>query len=232
MRKVKFENGYWYHIYNRGVEKRSIFLDKDDYDRFIYHLFECNDVEILQDESFKRRKDKIVGYGVSDRRKKLVSVGIWCLMPNHFHILVSQLVENGIAFLLRRVCGAYARGFNNKYQRVGPLFQGPFAAKLVNKNQYLNHLVAYILSNPLEILHSKWKENGVKNINKAKRFIDNYKYSSIQELNGQLIYPFCLTDKYALEKIIGDANHIDDLIIDIIKSFGEKTRNIDDFLLD
>ena len=122
-----FENGFFYHVYNRGNRKQPIFLQKRDYERFL--------------EKVEKYKEK---YGIS--------ILAYCLMPNHFHFLVQQVYEDTISKFFSDLCNSQSKYFNVKYQTVGTLFQGRFKAKKVDKDEYLIHLSRYIHLNPVEFL--------------------------------------------------------------------------------
>lgn len=224
MRKIQFVNNQYYHICNRGVERRNIFLDEEDFERFIFHIFECNDVRLLTNEPFQKRKEKIIhtGHSVS---QLLVDIISWCLMPNHFHLLVKQLAENGIKSLMHRITMTYAKGFNHKYERTGALFQGPFVAKLIDRNEYLRQVIAYILVNPLEMFDKNWKEKGVKNLKEAVRFLKYYKYSGLQELIGKSVFPL-LINQEELQNIVGDTKYIEKLIADFIDGYFDEINHL------
>ncbi len=138
-----YENGY-YHVYNRGVEKRQIFLDEKDYKAFSgilkAYLSPPEDKSILQGRALQR----VRGHKLYDEVKLLA----YCLMPNHFHLLIQQKLASSITNLMRRALTAYSMYFNEKYERVGSLFQGRFKAKEVDKDEYLLHLSRYIHRNP------------------------------------------------------------------------------------
>ncbi len=127
----QFTEGGHYHIYNRGVEKRDIFLNKQDYVVFLSYL------------------KKYLGSG-SDPHPISSEVDLlaFCLMPNHFHLLARQHTLNGITKLMRAVCTRYVMFFNKKYERVGGLFQGKYKAALITDDPYLLHLSRYIHLNP------------------------------------------------------------------------------------
>lgn len=134
--KQFIENGY-YHVYNRGVEKRNIFLDKQDYAVFLNYL--------------KKYLDPILGSDPLWKRKSLyqeVELLAFCLMPNHFHLLIKPLTLTGLTKLMRAVCTNYVMYFNAKYERVGGLFQGKYKAALILDEPYLLHLSRYIHLNP------------------------------------------------------------------------------------
>lgn len=153
-----------YHIYNRGVEKRKIFLDEEDYIVFL---------ALLKKYLFPKMKvlDKIRNKIVEkDNRKSMnmeISLLCFCLMPNHFHLLMKQAhKQKSIASFMQKVCTCYSIYFNKKYNRVGKLFQGHYKAVLVREDYYLLHLSRYIHRNPLELFHSD------------KNMLAKYKWSS------------------------------------------------------
>lgn len=142
-RKTNFVLGEYYHIYNRGVDKRNIFSDKLDLHRFFQSIKEFNsDIPIgsIYENKFNKR-DKITKLG--GRTSKLVSIIAYCLNPNHFHLILTPLVENGIQKFMHRL-GGYTMYFNERNKRSGALFQGKFKSKHIDSNEYLIHLSMYI----------------------------------------------------------------------------------------
>jgi len=146
MRKHKFVIGEYYHIYNRGVDKREIILDQYDLHRFWESMKEFNTIEpigSIYELSFIKNK---LGTPTTKSRK-LVSIIAYCVNPNHFHFLVTPLVEKGIEKFMQKI-GGYTRYFNEKHKRNGALFQGKFKSKHISTdNRYLLHLSAYINMN-------------------------------------------------------------------------------------
>ena len=154
-RKIYVENGY-YHTYNRGVEKRDIFLDDQDYRVFLSFM----KAYLSPPESkFIHPVTQVTG---SDpvRLRPLgsffgkVSLLAYCLMPNHFHLLLQQAPTNGMTEFIRALCTSYTMYFNKKYIRVGTLFQGIYKAALIDSDAYLLHLSRYIHLNPIELTGS------------------------------------------------------------------------------
>lgn len=172
-RKHIISEGEYYHLYNRGVEKRNIFLTREDRNRFKKLLYLANGTEsfVYRDIAHKRLKD-------IDRGDPLVAIAAWVLMPNHFHILVKEITEGGTAMFMRKLCTGYSSYFNKRHERVGPLFQGRYKSQHVVEDSHLKYLFAYIYLNPLKLIDSGWKEQGSINVAKAKRFISEYKHSS------------------------------------------------------
>lgn len=141
-RKKDFANGELFHIYNRGVDKRIIFSDPSDRDRFFQSLLEFNTVDpigSIYENSFRR-----LGSETPKLSEKIVNIVAYCLNPNHFHFILEQLVDGGISQFMKRLGGGYTNYFNNKYERSGSLFQGVFKSIHIDSNEYLLHVSAYV----------------------------------------------------------------------------------------
>lgn len=150
MRKTSFANGEYYHIYNRGTDKRSIFSDVTDFNRFIQSMQEFNVAEpigsIYEHCRVKIKSTHKFGSSTSKLHedKPLVSIVAYCLNSNHYHFLVQQLSERGVEKFMQRLGTGYTKYFNHKYDRSGVLFQGKFKAVHVDSNEYLLHVSAYV----------------------------------------------------------------------------------------
>jgi len=175
--KPIFENGYFYHIYNRGVEKRNIFLDDQYYKKFLDNLMYFNDQKPTPDSRMRKDCD-------FRDRDKLVEIYAFVLMPNHFHLIVKQLSDGGIEKFMRKLGIGYAMYFNIRQQRVGALFQGRFKAKLIESDEQLLHLTRYIHINPIKLHQPDYKEVGLKNKAMALDFLNNFKWSSYRHFVG------------------------------------------------
>lgn len=180
LRKVDFAPDCYYHIYNRGTDKRNIFLKNSDYLRFIVLLYICNNTEPVRIKDLLSRGRSLGDILEIKREKTLVDIGVYCLIPNHFHLLVREKQDNGISVFLKKLSTGYAMYVNKKNERSGNLFQGRFKAELADKDEYLKYLFAYIHLNPVKLIEPFWKERGIKDIKKAKEFLANYKWSSYQ----------------------------------------------------
>lgn len=165
MRKVQFVNGEYYHIFNRGVDKRDIFTNQKDLNRFLQGMQEFNVLEPIGSmyaASF--RKKSLLRNLVSKREGQLVNFICYCLNPNHYHFVLQQLVDRGIEKLMHRLGIGHSNYFNKKYKRVGSLFQGPFKAIHVDSDEHLLHVSVYVnlnskvhqIDSPL--VKSSWKE--------------------------------------------------------------------------
>jgi len=178
-RKVVFAPEEYYHIYNRGNSKQRIFLDDGDYDRFVKLLYLCNSDLNINFRDVVGSVENIYKY---DRGDEKVNIGAYCLMPNHFHILVREKEENNISAFMKKLATAYVMYFNKKYERTGGLFEGKFKAQHVTENNHLKYLFSYIYLNPLKILDPKWKTEKIKNTQKFYQFISRYPHSSYQTI--------------------------------------------------
>lgn len=142
-----------YHVYNRGVDKRKIFLDNQDCSMFLYYLrLYLLPIEELKEETLTgRTKIRFLNLNLS----KEVSLLSFALMPNHFHLLLKQNSLDGITKLMKRIATAYVMYFNKKYKRLGPLFQNIYKSCLVNTDSYLLHLSRYIHLNSTMVAPTK-----------------------------------------------------------------------------
>lgn len=189
MRKEHFINDGFYHIYNRGTERRTIFPEQRDYVRFFMALYLFNDT-IIHDYDLSQIKLRgLASYG--NRRKPLVDIIQWSLLPNHFHLLLHQRSDNGITAFMQKVGTIFSMYFNKKHERTRRLFEGTFKAKSVKQDDYLAHLSAYISLNPIGLRWDGWKEHGVpeKDFENAKRYLLAYHWSSFGDYFGQSMVP-------------------------------------------
>ena len=150
--KIYVENGY-YHVYNRGVEKRDIFIDDQDY-RVFLHLLKF----YLSPNQNAPHPLLEVADAMPVRPRTLAHLGsklnllAYCLMPNHFHLLINQSTIDAMTKLMRRLLTTYVMYFNRRYKRVGYLFQGRYKAALIDTNEYILYLSRYIHLNPVEFV--------------------------------------------------------------------------------
>lgn len=150
-RKQYLENGY-YHLYNRGVEKRTIFLDQQDYSVFLSYLKEYlipKNEKTLQEilsssDTSSKEKDKALKLLHLNNFSNEITLLAYCLMPNHFHFFIKQKSPNSIDKFMNSLCTRYTMYFNKKYKRVGSLYQGVYKAVLVSSEEQFLHLSRYI----------------------------------------------------------------------------------------
>lgn len=174
-KNLNFVLGEFYHVYNRGVDKRSVFLDRYDINRFLQSMIEFNSITptgSLYELSFLKEKSARFGRETS-KSEKLVAIVAYCLNPNHYHMILEQVAENGISEFMKRL-GGYTKYFNHKYKRTGALFQGLFKSKYIDSNDYLLRLSVYVNLN--DRIHSakKMRVNEMKNPINAISSWDEY----------------------------------------------------------
>jgi len=151
--KVYVYGGY-YHIYNRGVEKRIIFEDSQDYKVFLNFLKYCLSKPPKAEDCKKTFTLRGLPFqGIPHQPRNYfgkIELVAYCLMPNHFHLLIHQLDNTSLKNFMTSLVTRYSMYFNKKYNRVGSLFQSVYRAVLVNDDNYLLHLSRYIHLNPSE----------------------------------------------------------------------------------
>src|SRR3990167_8836926 len=161
IRKTPFVNGEFYHIYNRGVDKRNIYSDPSDRTRFKKSMDEFNVLEPIGSIYEKTFADKRFG-GLASKSKELVNFIAYCLNPNHFHFLLEQVADRGIEKLMHRIGNGYSKYFNHKYNRNGALFQGLYQLVHITSNEQLLHTSVYVNLNNRSFSHKRSYEATVR----------------------------------------------------------------------
>lgn len=162
MKRFFSDNGY-YHIYNRGALKQRLFFDKKDYCRFLLLIIasqsqEDNSLKNLSRSIQKGSIEEVMSFIEKNKEntlsKRSVEVLNFCIMPNHFHLTIHELEDNGISKYMQKVLNSYGKYFNKKYNKNGHVFQGPYKVKHILEDNQLSYLSAYIHNNPKEI--NRW----------------------------------------------------------------------------
>ena len=166
MRNTKIVPGEYYHLLNRGVSKQNIFFDKSDWTRFLFLILYLQSPAVFQNigrpvkefvkHSVFNIEQDVVLEAISRRYVELIA---FCIMPNHFHLIVKEEKESGIAQYMQRCLNGYTKYINTRYQKSGHIFQGPYKAVHVGDNRQLLYLSAYIYKNPRELVGWKNREN-------------------------------------------------------------------------
>jgi len=187
MRKFKFVENEIYHIYNRGVDKRDIFMKDEDYLRFIHSFYELNNANAVLNLGLNY-KNKLE-LNAKKPRRLLVEILIFTLMPNHFHLVLKQKSEKGIEKFMQKLGTGYTLYFNQNQERSGSLFQSRYKAKIIDNNSYFSHLPFYIHSNPLKLNYRG---------STSLEFLENYKWSSFSDYIGKKNYPSVTSRNFIL----------------------------------
>ena len=216
-----------YHILNRGVDKRIIFLDEQDYFRFVHDLFEFNDQELINTtfHIFKKTENNVIGLrNIKKPRKLLVSIHAFCLIPNHYHLLLSPCVDNGIPKFMHKLNKGYSRYFNIKHERKGTLFEGKYKSILVAEEPHFYYLPYYIHFNPLDLKFPEWREKKLKNYKGAVDFLNNYRWSSHLDYCGIKNFPSITNREFLSDVFEGNEKYkssvgkwLKDLELEMIK---------------
>lgn len=215
--RPRFASGVFYHVYNRGVEKRNIFLDEKDYFRFVHDLFEFNDKNPVVNVQYRHQKNYSSPTAVDSAierqpRELLVDVVAFVLMPNHYHLLLRQRTENGVSLFMQKLGGGYTRYFNEKRERKGVLFQGKYKLKSINDHHYLQHLVQYIHLNPIELFIRRFperKQSAELRIPSEK--LRSYRWSSYRDYLGIKNFPSVVN--FSLARDLGLVSGSDDHVL-------------------
>lgn len=147
MRKQPLITGQYYHVYNRGVEKRDIFNNTKDVDRFIESMREFNRTEVITSLSNLRKTSQIAPKALSENENPLIAFATFSLNPNHFHFVLKQLLDGGIAKFMQKLQAGYTSYFNIKNSRTGSLFQGTFKSQIMVNENYFNKTLGYTNKN-------------------------------------------------------------------------------------
>ena len=199
-------NGEIYHIILRGVGDELIFRNLDDYYRGIFSLFEFNDSNPVLIRNRRRdriRAKKIGREQFSAARDLLMEILAFCFMPNHIHLLMRQVKDNGTTQFMRKFGAGYAAYFNKKYSRKGHLFQGRFRAVHIKTNDQLKNAFVYVHTNGISLIEPNWKEKGVVSPKKVIKFLENYKWSSYPDYIGKKNFPSVTERDYLLKAMGG-----------------------------
>ncbi|MDO8481780.1 MAG: transposase [bacterium] len=187
-----------YHVLNRGVDKRNIFLDDRDRARFVHDMYEFNDTSFANNVGhFFLNKDLRSPYAEKRRAEKteIVDIHGWCIMRNHYHLLLSERVDGGLTRFIRKLNIGYAKYFNERYIRVGALFQGRTKKVLIANDAHFLHILHYIHLNPLDYLKGSdnWRRLEVTNARGALAYLGKYRWSSYLDYCGMDNFPSIIT---------------------------------------
>ncbi len=189
IRKDNLANGYYYHVFSRSIAKYVVFNNSKEYQRMqdILFLYRFSNLDYkysqFTDLDLKLQQDIIKN--LQKDNSFLVEIVAYCLMPTHIHLLLRQIVDNGISKYMSKVLNSYSRYFNIKHKRIGPLWSGRFKSVLVTKDEQLLHLTRYIHLNPIS-------SNLVKKL-------EEWRYSSYSEYTNRKIQPKLCQFKHIID---------------------------------
>lgn len=193
----EFHIGGVYHIVQRGVEKRKIFLKEQDYSRFILALEFFNSKNLIDLWQILARGGTVPPQQLRERleearkqkkKERIVELMAFALMPNHFHLVAREIVVGGISLFMRKM-GGYSTYFNMQYDRVGSLFQSRYKTVEVQDDAQLGNVFVYVHTNPVELKEPGWKDFEVKDPSGALRWLEEYRWSSYRDYLGKPVFP-------------------------------------------
>ncbi len=206
-------NNDFYHVVSRAVGDTVVFDDEKDFYRGIFSIYEFNNANPVN--IFNRRRDRIIEKKkevscdvglhtklLTDRRDRFVDVLAFSFMPNHVHLILKQLKDKGISKFMQKVGTGYANYFNEKYDRMGHLFNKFRAVHISDDNQLKNTFV-YVHTNLISLIEPGWKEKGVKNSDKVIKFLENNKRHSYMDYLNKKNFPSVTQRDFLLETMGG-----------------------------
>ncbi|MFB6212201.1 MAG: transposase [Candidatus Magasanikbacteria bacterium] len=195
------------HVLNRGVDGRDIYLDDQDRFRFIHDLFEFNDENPANNFSYAFKKKRETGrFDLREKdkpRKCLVNIHVFCLMDNHYHLLVSSRTKDGVSKFMKKLNGGYSKYFNSRYDRNGSLFESNYSKVKVEEEPHFVHLPYYIHANPLDIFSPEWRDKKISDLEGSIDFLENYRWSSHLDYLGENNFP-SVTQRDMFSAFFGD----------------------------
>ncbi|OYV27196.1 MAG: hypothetical protein B7W98_02285 [Parcubacteria group bacterium 20-58-5] len=201
---------FW-HLIGRGVDKRDVVLNDEDRVRFIHDLYVFNDANPTPNFILPGRHES------NRKRERLVDIHAFCLMKNHYHLLVSEHIEGGISFFMRKINMGYTKYFNEKHKRSGALWQGKYRKVLIERDAHFLYIPFYIHLNPLDYSNPEWRNGEVKDVRKALESLLEYRWSSHLDYLGIRNFPSLLRFD-VLGPLLGTRKDCDGMVAEIIKS--------------
>ena len=206
VRPTAFAPGEYFHCFTRGVDKRQIFMDEKDCERFQMLLYTCNSARSIHISNLHhtaRQGLALPRVLACKRGKQLVDIGAYCLMPNHLHLLLRETDYGGISAFMQKVGTGYTMYFNKKYGRTGALFSGKFKAVHIESDPHARRVINYIHANPAELYEPGWRKGIVRNEAKLRNNLLTYPYSSLIDYEGTDRPQAVLLSKDAALELVG-----------------------------
>jgi len=199
----------FFHLMGRGVEKRDIVLDDSDRLRFIHDLYAFNDINPVQNYELPSRREE------RPKRSLLVYIHAFSLMTNHYHLLVSEAIENGISLFMQKLNMGYAKYFNERYERSGSLWQGKYRKVPITRDGHFLYVPYYVHLNALDLVMPEWREGRVQNISSALKHLEEYRWSSHLDYLGIKNFP-SITHRNELRELLGTRATYEKTIAEIL----------------
>lgn len=231
MARPQIITGGFYHVYNRGVDKRRIFMREKDKFRFVHDLFDLNDANAVLNSAYYFPRYNYRDPITIVRRKPrqlLVDILAYVLMPNHYHLLLRQRREGGVSLFMQKMGIGYTEYFNLVYERSGVLFQGKFKVKAITSEAYLRHLPFYIHHNPAE----RFVADGSVRIEDLLGTLRRYRWSSYRDYLGEKNFPSLLNLDLVRDLRFPLSNKHERAMGDWLKKREQRLNAIRDYLIE
>ncbi|MEK7664936.1 MAG: transposase [Patescibacteria group bacterium] len=237
IQRPQLVNDEIYHTVIRAVGDTLVFSEEKDFYRGIFSIYEFNNTKPTEIwlRRLQRKKEKLLetlGRHTSqylDKRDRMVEVLSFSFMPNHLHLLLRQLKDDGITNFMKKVSGGYAKYFNDKYDRKGHLFSR-FQVVHIKTEEQLKNVFAYIHTNLISLIEPGWKEKGIKNPEKVVEFLENNKRHSYPDYLGKKNFFYVTQREFLLEAmggVRGCKNIVDNWVV-----YKKEIKNFGDIVLD
>ena len=194
-----------YHVLNRGVEKRDVVIDNYDRLRFVQNLFLFNDSQEVPSTTRKGAgiREKNASSSSTHTRNLLVRIYAWCLMTNHYHLLLSPINNDPskLSLFMKKINMGYAKYFNERYNRSGYLWQGRYKKIPVKQDPHFLYIPYYIHLNPLDLTMPEWRKGSVIRPQEALKHLKAYRWSSYLDYAGGKNFPSLIQKNFLLESI-------------------------------
>ena len=227
-------NNEFYHVVSRTVGDTIVFDKEADFYRGIFSIYEFNNANNVN--MWKRRKERMVEKRrlcptspTMQERDRFVDVSAFSFMPNHLHLILKQLKDNGITEFIKKVNGGYANYFNKKYNRKGHLFN-KFRAVHIKDDDQLKNAFVYVHTNLISLVEPGWKEKGIENPDKVIEFLENNKCHSYLDYLGKKNFP-SVTQRDFLSEIMGGSEGCRVEVNSWVK-YKKELRSLGDMLLE
>src|SRR3989344_3011502 len=191
LKRPELITGDFYHVYNRGVEKRDIFTDDAERARFVLGLYEFNDAAHVWNlgRYYEQHDGDLTPIIRKRERDELVDVIAFALMKNHYHLLLREKQDGGISAFMQKQGAGFTRYFNERHDRVGALFQGVYRVKHVPADALLEYMLVYLHLNPLGLSARRVPKTKVPGAADARKRLASYRWSSYHDYVGRETYP-------------------------------------------
>ena len=229
IKRPQIINGEIYHLTFRAAGDTLLFKSESDYFRAIFSLYEFNNNKGITIRNCRllarqRRHREPFSGNFDQKSEPFLELMSFCLMPNHFHLLVRQIRQNGVVDFMRKLGTGFAGFFNRKYNRKGPLFS-KYRTVHIRDNKQLKTAFVYIHANPISLIEPNWKEKGIKEFDKTVEFLKQYRWSSFFDYMGKNNFPLVIKKDF-LMSVMGNQDKYQEYVFDWLRFKSTENRSL------